>query len=54
MIVQLNFLNKLKDLGSKNMNKLAIHGGQKVKSTPFGTGKRFGEEEKEQLMLLQF
>ncbi len=32
------------------MNKLAIHGGQKVKSTPFGTGKRFGEEEKEQLM----
>jgi len=27
------------------MEKLAIHGGLKTKTTPFGTGKRFGEEE---------
>ncbi len=27
------------------MEKLAIHGGEKVKTTPFGTGKRFGEKE---------
>jgi dTDP-4-amino-4,6-dideoxygalactose transaminase len=32
------------------MGKLAIHGGSKVKSTPFGRGKRFGPEEKEHLM----
>ncbi len=32
------------------MIKLAIHGGPKVKSTPFGEGKRFGQEEKKQLM----
>ncbi len=31
------------------MNKLAIHGGNKVKTTPFGTGKRFGKEELIQL-----
>lgn len=30
--------------------KLAIHGGQKVKTTPFQSGKRFGQEEKDQLM----
>ncbi|THF84487.1 DegT/DnrJ/EryC1/StrS family aminotransferase [Cohnella fermenti] len=29
--------------------KLAIHGGPKTKETPFGTGKRFGEEELQQL-----
>ena len=29
---------------------LAIHGGPKTKTTPFGTGKRFGDEEKRQLM----
>ena len=27
------------------MEKLAIHGGEPVKKTPFGTGKRFGKEE---------
>lgn len=27
------------------MNKLALHGGKRTKDTPFGTGKRFGEEE---------
>ena len=27
------------------MEKLAIHGGEKVKTTPFGKGKRFGQEE---------
>jgi dTDP-4-amino-4,6-dideoxygalactose transaminase len=27
------------------MNKLALYGGEKVKNTPFGTGKRFGKEE---------
>lgn len=27
------------------MSKLALHGGEKVKNTPFGTGKRFGKEE---------
>ncbi|MEG2378309.1 MAG: DegT/DnrJ/EryC1/StrS family aminotransferase, partial [Clostridia bacterium] len=31
------------------MEKLAIFGGDKVKTTPFGTGKRFGEEEITQL-----
>ena len=31
------------------MEKLAIHGGKKVKTTPFGTGKRFGKEELIQL-----
>ncbi|ULL16050.1 DegT/DnrJ/EryC1/StrS family aminotransferase [Paenibacillus sp. H1-7] len=29
--------------------QLAIHGGSKVKSTPFGTGKRFGPEEAAEL-----
>ena len=32
------------------MSELAIHGGPKAKTTPFGSGKRFGEEEKKQLM----
>jgi perosamine synthetase len=32
------------------MKQLAINGGSKTKLTPFGTGKRFGKEEKEQLM----
>jgi dTDP-4-amino-4,6-dideoxygalactose transaminase len=32
-----------------NKDKLAIHGGEKVKSTPFGKGKRFGEEELKEL-----
>ena len=27
------------------MEKLAIHGGSPLKTTPFNTGKRFGEEE---------
>ena len=31
------------------MLKLAIHGGEKVKTTPFGTGKRFGSEELKEL-----
>ena len=31
------------------MDKLAIFGGQPVKTTPFGTGRRFGEEELRQL-----
>lgn len=30
--------------------RLAIHGGPKVKTTPFGTGKRFGVEEAKELM----
>ncbi|GGD47329.1 DegT/DnrJ/EryC1/StrS family aminotransferase [Paenibacillus nasutitermitis] len=30
--------------------KLAIHGGSKVKTTPFGTGKRFGLEEAKELL----
>lgn len=32
------------------MDKLAINGGPKVRQTPFPIGKRFGEEEKRQLM----
>ncbi len=32
------------------MEKLAISGGPKVKTTPFGTGKRFGDAEKKLLM----
>ncbi len=32
------------------MSDLAIHGGPKTKSTPFGSGKRFGEEEKKELL----
>lgn len=31
------------------MEKLALFGGEKVKATPFGTGKRFGNEELEQV-----
>jgi len=31
------------------MGELALFGGEKVKTTPFGTGKRFGEEELQQL-----
>jgi dTDP-4-amino-4,6-dideoxygalactose transaminase len=31
-------------------SRLAIHGGPKVKTTPFGTGKRFGAEEAKELM----
>lgn len=31
------------------MDELAIFGGKKVKDTPFGTGKRFGEEELKQV-----
>ena len=27
------------------MEKLAIYGGTPVKTTPYGTGKRFGKEE---------
>lgn len=32
------------------MERLAIHGGPKTKTTPFGAGRRFGEEERRQLM----
>jgi dTDP-4-amino-4,6-dideoxygalactose transaminase len=32
------------------MNRLAIHGGPKVKTTPFGTGQRFGSEEAGELL----
>ncbi len=32
------------------MSKLALHGGKKVKETPFGTGKRFGLEESRELL----
>ncbi|MGG3280327.1 DegT/DnrJ/EryC1/StrS family aminotransferase [Paenibacillus solani] len=32
------------------MHKLAIHGGDKTKTTPFGTGKRFGLEEAKELL----
>lgn len=31
-------------------NRLAIHGGEKTKDTPFGTGKRFGLEEVKELV----
>jgi perosamine synthetase len=31
------------------MEKLALHGGKMTKKTPFGTGKRFGQEELKQL-----
>ncbi|MFC4802967.1 DegT/DnrJ/EryC1/StrS family aminotransferase [Neobacillus sp. GCM10023253] len=31
-------------------NQLAIHGGPKTKTTPFGTGNRFGEEEVKELI----
>jgi len=31
------------------MSQLALFGGEKAKKTPFGTGKRFGEEELQQL-----
>jgi perosamine synthetase len=31
------------------MSELALYGGEKVKKTPFGTGKRFGSEELKQL-----
>ncbi len=33
-----------------NTNKLAIHGGEITKTTPFGTGKRFGLEEARELL----
>ncbi|HPN35702.1 MAG TPA: DegT/DnrJ/EryC1/StrS family aminotransferase [bacterium] len=32
------------------MSSLALYGGPRTKTTPFGSGKRFGEEEKKQLM----
>jgi perosamine synthetase len=32
------------------MEKLAIFGGPKTKTTPFGSGKRFGEEEKKEVV----
>jgi len=32
------------------LTKLAIHGGNKTKTTPFGTGKRFGLEEAKELL----
>ncbi|WP_260871412.1 hypothetical protein [Paenibacillus sp. Y412MC10] len=32
------------------MEALAIHGGAPVKTGPFGTGKRFGEEEAAHLL----
>ncbi len=31
------------------MSRLALFGGEKAKKTPFGEGKRFGEEELQQL-----
>jgi perosamine synthetase len=34
----------------EHTHKLAIHGGAMTKSTPFGTGKRFGSEEAQQLL----
>jgi dTDP-4-amino-4,6-dideoxygalactose transaminase len=34
---------------SQDKNKLALLGGSKAKTCPFGTGKRFGEAEKKQL-----
>ncbi|MBA4542189.1 DegT/DnrJ/EryC1/StrS family aminotransferase [Thermoactinomyces daqus] len=33
-----------------NKRRLALHGGPKVKTSPFGTGKRFGVEEEKELM----
>ena len=32
------------------MEKLALHGGPKTKTTPFGKGRRFGEEERKQVL----
>jgi len=34
----------------KNMETLALHGGPKTKQTPFGHGRRFGEEEKREVL----
>jgi perosamine synthetase len=34
----------------EHTHKLAIHGGAMTKNTPFGTGKRFGSEEAQQLL----
>lgn len=34
----------------EDTHKLAIHGGEKTKKTPFGTGKRFGLEEAKELL----
>ena len=31
------------------MNKLALHGGEKAKPTPYTAGKRFGAEELQQV-----
>jgi len=31
------------------MSNIALYGGEKVKKTPFGTGKRFGEPELQQV-----
>jgi dTDP-4-amino-4,6-dideoxygalactose transaminase len=39
-----------KEWRSVSDNKLAIHGGDKVKTSPFGTGKRFGLEEAKELL----
>lgn len=33
-----------------HVDKLAIHGGEQTKTTPFGTGKRFGFEEAKELL----
>ncbi len=32
------------------MEKLALHGGPRTKTTPFGKGRRFGEEERKQVL----
>jgi perosamine synthetase len=32
------------------MEQLALHGGPRTKTTPFGNGKRFGEEERKQVL----
>jgi dTDP-4-amino-4,6-dideoxygalactose transaminase len=42
--------NRLKGWTNMDEQILAIHGGPKVKTTPFGTGKRFGLEEVQQLV----
>ena len=38
------------DHQTKNARSLALHGGQPTKTTPFGSGRRFGDEERKQLL----
>src|SRR5690606_6564633 len=41
---------QVKGIWTMSEQKLAIHGGPKTKTTPFGTGKRFGLDEAKELL----